>query len=961
MASYKINTLFTVTYDNLKNAISNIKTQFKSVEQSAENAKNKVSNAFKNANKDIEKTNKAIKESSDLIDSGLKASAIGVAAITVPTILAGKSALTMAGQYESATQTLEYTLGDAKSIVDDFIEHNAQSLGMGEQDAYKFANIYSNLLTTITDDQTTNAEYTNKLMQASAVIMSKTGRTFTDVADRIRSGLLGNTEAIEDLGVNVNVALLETTDAFNKIADGRSWEQLTFQEQQQVRLLGILEQTTKKYGEEVGQNLALKLAQTSANFNNVKTEASQFLSVGLQPLLSGINSVLTGIMTFVKYLNSLDDGTKKAITTFIVIIAIIPMVALAFLTLIKAINSYVIFTKTASLTTQFLTKSVMGLIGSIILLAAGLLMIAYAFGAFDSSSKNVNKASKNTATATKALDGLSTSQNNNAKSAKEASKANKELADNLQGFDEINKLNIDNNVGTGGNIDSGIGPTIDLSGIDTGAFDDIGNQFENLNSQVESFKNNLEKLKPLIGIVGAILAGLGIKTLIKDIGKLLSKLGLLKGDLSAISSIGTIALGITIGITLGKWYADNIENLTPEIVDIFRRKYGMEYENGSFIKKFSINLQMVLASMGTKLIDLLPGISEEDAISYLTNVGSIIVNAAKLVNIFDIDTFKDSWRGVWDGLKNMTKDTLVGEFFQACYDFVTNTIKLINIFNPEEFKKSWASVWEQIKTWFKDTGVGMFFDNVYSLITGQKWDEVWEIIKTSGQNMWSGFNSWWSSTGIPNWWNNNVAPWFTKEKWSNLKKKKKNGIINKFNEFKSNFQPIKDWWNNNIAPWFTWDKWKQLGQDAVNGIKNAFENMNIKIKMPHFTWTSTPATGWIADILSALSLPTSLPKLNVEWYANGGVFENKSIIGVGEYAGARNNPEIVTPQSMMYDTVIKANKDSSIQNSNLRTGSDNIKKKIEVEVDLTSGGVKLGKQIVDLVLDANDFYDLGLI
>lgn len=194
--AYKVSTLFTANYDNLKSAITGVKSQFKSVQQSASAAKTTVSNTFKTANKDVKEVNKSIKESSELINTLTKSAAIGVATITVPTLLAGKSALTMAGQYEAATQTLEYTLGDAKEIVDDFVQSNSQAIGMAEQDAYKFANIYSNLLTTMTNDQQTNAEYTNKLMQASAVIMSKTGRTFTDVADRIRSGLLGNTEAI---------------------------------------------------------------------------------------------------------------------------------------------------------------------------------------------------------------------------------------------------------------------------------------------------------------------------------------------------------------------------------------------------------------------------------------------------------------------------------------------------------------------------------------------------------------------------------------------------------------------------------------------------------------------------------------------------------------------------------------------------------------------------------------------
>jgi hypothetical protein len=76
-------------------------------------------------------------------------------------------------------------------------------------------------------DQATNAELTNKYLNMTAVIASKTGRTVEDVQERIRSGLLGNTEAVEDLGVFVNVKTIEMTEAFQRIADGRSWEKLT--------------------------------------------------------------------------------------------------------------------------------------------------------------------------------------------------------------------------------------------------------------------------------------------------------------------------------------------------------------------------------------------------------------------------------------------------------------------------------------------------------------------------------------------------------------------------------------------------------------------------------------------------------------------------------------------------------------------------------------------------------------
>ena len=43
--------------------------------------------------------------------------------------------------------------------------------------------------------------------------------------------------------------------------------------------------------------------------------------------------------------------------------------------------------------------------------------------------------------------------------------------------------------------------------------------------------------------------------------------------------------------------------------------------------------------------------------------------------------------------------------------------------------------------------------------------------------------------------------------------------------------------------------------------------------MPHLSWSATggaQATGLIKTILETLSLPTSLPKLSVSWYAGGG-------------------------------------------------------------------------------------------
>lgn len=193
---------------------------------------------------------------------------------------------------ETAIQQVNKIYGESAQVIKDFAENTAIAFNMSSSDAYKYAQIYGNLIQSITDDQAENAKYTQQLLEASSIIASATGRTMEDVMDRIRSGLLGNTEAIEDLGVNVNVALLETTDAFKKFAGDKSWNKLDFQTQQQIRLFGILEQTTKKYGKEINKNTASSIQQLTAKTKNLTTDLGKKLLPIANDLLEKANELI---------------------------------------------------------------------------------------------------------------------------------------------------------------------------------------------------------------------------------------------------------------------------------------------------------------------------------------------------------------------------------------------------------------------------------------------------------------------------------------------------------------------------------------------------------------------------------------------------------------------------------------------------------------------------------------------
>ena len=283
--------------------------KYRALQREIINTQNKLNtlkteaSGWNNAGKKLEEYGDKLEDLGTKVDKVANKMTVG---LTVP-IVAGFTAMTKSAiETETAVQQVERIYGDAAESIKEFAESKALDYNMSASDAYKYSQIYGNLIQSITDDQKENAEQTQKLLQASSVIASATGRDMEDVMDRIRSGLLGNTEAIEDLGVNVNVALLETTDAFKQIAGDKSWDKLTFQEQQQIRLLGILEQTSKKYGDEVQDNTASSIQKLTAKTKNLTNDLGKKLLPIANKVLEKANDLVDGF-------NNLSDEEKDNI------------------------------------------------------------------------------------------------------------------------------------------------------------------------------------------------------------------------------------------------------------------------------------------------------------------------------------------------------------------------------------------------------------------------------------------------------------------------------------------------------------------------------------------------------------------------------------------------------------------------------------------------------------------------
>lgn len=212
--------------------------------------------------------------------------AIGTALFKV-----GQYSTKMALEVSASLNQIKRIMGESTQSFLKWSDSGALAFNMAKSEALKYGAVYSNLFSNFIKDTNQLAGYTVKMLETSAVVASATGRSMDDVMNRIRSGMLGSTEAIEDLGINVNVSMIEATKAFKQFANGQSWSQLDFNTQQAIRMMAILEQASSKYGDTVMQGPVSSLAYFVALLKD------SALNIG-NALLPVIRSVMPALNAF---------------------------------------------------------------------------------------------------------------------------------------------------------------------------------------------------------------------------------------------------------------------------------------------------------------------------------------------------------------------------------------------------------------------------------------------------------------------------------------------------------------------------------------------------------------------------------------------------------------------------------------------------------------------------------------
>jgi hypothetical protein len=248
---------------------------------------------FSSMKKAMDKAQQQIKGFKDSVSKSLKG--LGTLMAGVGVGMGIGSAVKDAMTFQASIEQVNRLMGQSAGEFLNWANTSAAAFNMSKKEAVQYGATFSNIISTFSKDTQQTQVYTQDLLKATAVVASKTGRSMEDALERVRSGMLGNTESIEDLGIFVNVAMIESTKAFQQFANGKSWNQLDFKLQQQIRLMAILEQSATKYGAEVGNNAVSATAKFVAQLNNLK------LAIG-QAFLPIWETVLPSLTAFVGWL-----------------------------------------------------------------------------------------------------------------------------------------------------------------------------------------------------------------------------------------------------------------------------------------------------------------------------------------------------------------------------------------------------------------------------------------------------------------------------------------------------------------------------------------------------------------------------------------------------------------------------------------------------------------------------------
>lgn len=392
---------------------------------------------------------------------------------------------------------------------------------------------------------------------------------------------------------------------------------------------------------------------------------------------------------------------------------------------------------------------------------------------------------------------------------------------------------------------------------------------------VKDFLSNIdiETVEILLGAFALKLAGklLTGKLLKKTIGKLIGAKFTAAFDSTAVKSLLSYAIPIslavvvaTLSFTVGK---DSIKKDVNNLKKAYEKGGFLQYLQESYKQLLNpfewinaygggvLSHDTVMDKLGIgngmnvdEFVKNLPKKEDykslDDFQKALNEFNDNMPNKLNVPDSFDLKAWIDEWKNI-NGLDDvdLRADVVLPNLQEKISEFKDNVKEWwgLNVELPVHNKLTTTQNdislwWENVKEYWGEkklsiqTEIGeikgkieekwnealtYIQENIFPWFTKEKWMEVGNGIKEGLSAKWDEFSDWWQKTGIYNWWENHVAQYFTKDKWTF------SGISDGLKQaFDNAVAGIKQVWNN-FATWlnsklsFSWDSVNIGGKEII--------------------------------------------------------------------------------------------------------------------------------------------------
>ena len=388
---------------------------------------------------------------------------------------------------------------------------------------------------------------------------------------------------------------------------------------------------------------------------------------------------------------------------------------------------------------------------------------------------------------------------------------------------------------------------------------------------------------------------------------------------------GTIALtlGVVTVAKVGKWFVGNV--VTKSLVDFLSTKLSnLSISVGGNLKLGALKgvgkIQEMLAVMlsGGSLIKASPAMESASAFAsggakagagglaaviasilgaaigsgsgaILASVNEQLGNEKGLFQVDDYEEFVNKpltlFKELGKAIKDCATDTdILKKAMKSWGEDLVNDKNVLFWYDPN------TGFWAKLRDYAQKAGEDIYGDNGFWARSKQKSEEVGDFWYNPESGVWAKFGKFVTNFvtqagnaiyGEDGFWN---KVW-NKANETGLKIYGEEGLwATIFNKGKKFFTDLGESIYGEEGIWAKiWDK----ASEIWNNIKDLF-NQEFNIKTPHLSWDSSDAfeaPELMKKALETLNLPTSIPKLKVEWYAKGGYPTVGSLFVAGE-AGA---------------------------------------------------------------------------